>query len=341
MDSILALAAGAETLRLNRPKMTLRNVLHVRQGRHLLRDSEVADFVPNDCALAGGLGDCSDAVGDDDPSMESMERDAPSTVVVTGPNHSGKSVYLKQVATILYLAHIGSFVPAESATIGITDRILTRIATRESISRAESAFGVDLRQAAFSINFATRRSLVLLDEFGKGTAPVDGAALFDSLLGHFLGLGPENMPKVLAATHFHEIFDRSSFQQHPRLGLVHMSVVLNPDASLPGEKIRFLHRLQEGRSAKSFGRHCAAISGVDSAVVERAGQIADFLAQGMTLDKLCITHRARDDIEGLRQNEHRVRQFLEEMAEVLDEHSVRKPPRHLLRLVFGRCENVE
>ncbi len=94
----------------------------------------------------------------------------------------------------------------DKATIGLTDRLLTRIATRESVSHDESAFLIDLRQAAFSINFANRRNLVLVDEFGKGTNPLDGAALFTALLKHFLGSADER-PMVLAATHFHEIFE--------------------------------------------------------------------------------------------------------------------------------------
>lgn len=99
--------------------------------------------------------------------MNSIE--APSMLMMSGPNYSGKSVYLKQIALIVYMAHVGCFVPAHSATIGLTDKILTRIATRESVSKFQSAFMIDLQQVAFAMSLATQRSLVIIDEFGKGT----------------------------------------------------------------------------------------------------------------------------------------------------------------------------
>ena len=95
--------------------------------------------------------------------------DTPNMLILTGPNYSGKSVYLKQVAIIVYMAHIGCFVPADAATVGLTDKILTRIATRETVSRIQSAFMIDLQQIALAMNLATHRSLVVVDEFGKGT----------------------------------------------------------------------------------------------------------------------------------------------------------------------------
>lgn len=338
IDSILAMANGAKSLKLCRPQMTAENILHIHKGRHLLQELGLGSFVANDCVLAGGTGHDNEgafAAFADTPSTASS---IPSVAVLTGPNHSGKSVYLKQVAIILFLAHIGSFVPAEKATVGITDKILTRIATRESVSRGESAFGVDLRQVAFSINFATRRSLVLVDEFGKGTATADGAALFNALLDHFLRLGPSDTPKVLAATHFHEIFERQGFEQHPRLGLFHMSITLNPAASRPEDKVEFLHAIRQGRSTESFGCHCAAISGVPPAVVERATQISELLCKGANLGRICLQARG-DDINVLQENEERARLFLAAMAEALDSGSTWKEPRRLLRDILD-CQKV-
>ena len=112
-------------------------------------------------------------------------------ILMTGPNYSGKSVYLKQVAMITYMAHIGCFVPAEAAKIGLTDKILTRIATRESVSRIQSAFMIDLQQTSIALTLATRRSLVIIDEFGKGTDTHDGAGLAAGVFEHFLQLGPK------------------------------------------------------------------------------------------------------------------------------------------------------
>jgi DNA mismatch repair protein MSH5 len=123
-------------------------------------------------------------------------------LIMTGPNYSGKSVYLKQVAVIVYMAHVGSFVPAESARIGITDKILSRVATRESVSRIQSAFMIDLQQVSLALSLATQRSLLIIDEFGKGTDSSDGAGLACAVFKHLLSLGTER-PKVLGATHFH------------------------------------------------------------------------------------------------------------------------------------------
>lgn len=123
-------------------------------------------------------------------------------LVLTGPNYSGKSVYLKQVALIVFMAHVGSFVPADSATIGLTDKILSRVATRETVSHTQSAFMIDLQQISLALSLATRRSLLIIDEFGKGTESCDGAGLACAVMEHLLSLGI-NRPKVLGATHFH------------------------------------------------------------------------------------------------------------------------------------------
>lgn len=123
-------------------------------------------------------------------------------LILTGPNYSGKSVYLTQVALIVYMAHIGSFIPAQSATIGITDKILSRVSTRETVSRSQSTFMIDLQQMSLALNLATRRSLLIIDEFGKGTESSDGAGLAAAIFKYLLNRGAESM-KVLAATHFH------------------------------------------------------------------------------------------------------------------------------------------
>jgi len=125
-------------------------------------------------------------------------------LVLTGPNYSGKSVYLKQVALIVYMAHVGCFVPADSAKIGLTDKILSRVTTRETVSRVQSAFMIDLQQISLALSLATRRSLLIIDEFGKGTESSDGAGLACAVMEYLLSLGSER-PKVIGATHFHGI----------------------------------------------------------------------------------------------------------------------------------------
>ncbi|KAI9820000.1 MAG: MutS protein msh5 [Pycnora praestabilis] len=200
LDSLLALAEGAKKYNFTRPLITEENVIHIKEGRHPLQELTVPNYVPNDTYLVGGRGNES-TVSNDEPEYVNSDgssrmsairetQEGPSMLMMTGPNYSGKSVYLKQVALIVYMAHIviskGSFVPAESAKIGLTDKILTRIATRETVSKVidssasinhpltvplqiQSAFMIDLQQVALAINLATRRSLIIIDEFGKGT----------------------------------------------------------------------------------------------------------------------------------------------------------------------------
>ena len=216
LDSLLALAQGARQYKLCKPRMTTDNVIQIRGGRHILQELVVPSYVANDTNIAGGSGPL---VDDTSPSTSSSEGSqhvsnalrsgaglgagiAPSMFILTGPNYSGKSVYVKQVALIVYLAHIGSFVPAESATIGMTDKILTRISTRESVGRIQSAFMIDLQQVSLALSSATNRSLLVIDEFGKGTGAIDGAGLMCGVLEYLNSLGAES-PKVLATTHFH------------------------------------------------------------------------------------------------------------------------------------------
>jgi DNA mismatch repair protein MSH5 len=175
----------------------------------------VSSFVPNDTFIVGGPGDDAsleeseldrNTAGPFQPSSSTRHtyahKDSPSMLVLTGPNYSGKSVYLKQVALIVFMAHVGSFVPAESARIGLTDKILSRVTTRETVSRVQSAFMLDLQQISLALSLATRRSLLIIDEFGKGTEASDGAGLACAVMKHLLSLGSER-PKVIGATHFH------------------------------------------------------------------------------------------------------------------------------------------
>jgi|TARA_R110002003_G_scaffold28_28_gene1756 DNA mismatch repair protein MSH5 len=206
LDSLLALAQGAKIYNLCRPQVTLDNILRIKGGRHILQELTVSSFVPNDTLLMGGTGDVASSQAyarASSPSQHTgVNSDAPSMLVLTGPNYSGKSVYLKQVALIVFMAHIGSFVPAQSAQIGLTDKILSRVTTRETVSRVQSAFMLDLQQISLALSLATRRSLLIIDEFGKGTEASDGAGLACAVMDHLLGLGSER-PKVIGATHFH------------------------------------------------------------------------------------------------------------------------------------------
>ena len=286
------------------PQLTSTNIIQIQGGRHPLQELVVPSFIPNDTLLLGGSGDGTA----DETIVSDLMGEVPSILLMTGPNHSGKSIYLKQVALIVYLAHIGSYVPAEQACIGLTDRLLTRITTRESVSRNESAFAIDLKQAAFSINFATRRSLILIDEFGKGTNAMDGAGLLRALLKHFLNLG-EDAPRVLAATHFHEIFENKLLPNTPKLSFAHMDVRVDLERESVDDQVTFLFRLMPGRSASSFGSRCAAMNGVESAVVERSEALVLLLARGEDLRAACARLSAHET-KRLEEAEYGAREFL-------------------------------
>ena len=144
---------------------------------------------------------------------------------------------MKQVAIIVLLAHIGSYVPATRSTIGVTDRILTRIATRETVANDGSAFLIDLKQAALMMNSATRRSLILADVFGKGTSLGVGSAPFTACLTHFLDLG-EEQPKVLVSTHFHDVFEDELLRcEDGRMAIAHMGVCHDMEAEDLAEQV--------------------------------------------------------------------------------------------------------
>ena len=164
----------------------LKMSMKLKVQRHPLQELTVPSYITNDAFLVGGTsGDQSGQRSHEPPrgvsQAEFMAEDVnlPSMLVMTGPNYSGKSVYLKQIALIVYMAHVGCFVPAERAIIGLTDKILTRIATRETVSKIQSAFMIDLQQVALAMSLATSRSLVIIDEFGKGTES-SGMFSFDS-----------------------------------------------------------------------------------------------------------------------------------------------------------------
>ncbi|OCT44269.1 hypothetical protein CLCR_06005 [Cladophialophora carrionii] len=288
LDSLLAFSHVAYHYKLTRPKITEENVINIEGGRHLLQEMAVPSFVANDTYLIGGN-------GQDDTH-------GPNMLLLTGPNYSGKSVYQKQVALAVYMAQIGSFLPADAATIGITDKILTRITTRETVSKVHSAFMIDMQQIAMALNSCTRRSLVVVDEFGKGTDTCDGAGLAAGVFRHLLSLGA-NSPKTLVATHFHEIFDLGLFDNCPNLSLAHMEVRVDArdeqTAEEHGSEITYLYNLRAGRSDLSYGTQCAALNGVPVEVVERAVELARLAQQGEDLVAVCsaLTKEAKEELQ--------------------------------------------
>ncbi|KAI4256406.1 MAG: hypothetical protein L6R42_006240 [Xanthoria sp. 1 TBL-2021] len=303
--SFLALAQGAGMYKLSRPHVTEDNVIRIRGGRHPLQELTVPSYVANDTFLVGGEG-AGDQAGRTGGAgarttfsqvISSVMHDQPSMLIMTGPNYSGKSVYLKQTALIVYMAHVGCFVPADAAVIGLTDKILTRIATKETMTRMQSAFMIDLQQVTKAITLTTHRSLVIIDEFGKGTESNDGSGLACGVFEHFLSLG-ESSPKVLGATHFHEIFENGFLQPRPPLAFGHMEVRVDMEAEAVEEQITYLYK-------------CAAMNGIDQAIVERADRLGLLSAKGEDLVIACAK-LSKSEEEDLRLAEETARAFLME-----------------------------
>ncbi|KAI0304271.1 muts domain V-domain-containing protein, partial [Multifurca ochricompacta] len=307
LDCLLCFGEAANLYNYRRPQMSKGNVINIKQGRHPLQEQTVDTFVPNDILIFGGAGAGSyQAVHDeDDHLMDEGNMLGNSVLICTGANACGKSVYLKQTALIQIMAQ-PSFVPAESASLGIVDKIFTRIQTRESVSKVQSAFMIDLNQVSLALRNATARSLILLDEFGKGTAATDGAGLFAGVVKHLLARGSE-CPKVIATTHFHELFSTGLLEpQKLPITFVHMEVIFakrsggtideSSSGAINGESITYLYRSGQspgaratlwlivgdravnGLSLESHAARCAQLFGIPSHIVQRAQYVTELLS---------------------------------------------------------------
>jgi len=219
--------------------------LHIVGGRHPVVERSLIEtrFVPNDTRLESG---------------------ARAVAVLTGPNMGGKSTYLRQVALITLLAQTGSFVPAEEATIGIVDRIFCRVGASDSLAEGQSTFMVEMTETANILHHATERSLLLLDEIGRGTSTFDGLSIAWAVV-EFLSSDPSMAPRTLFATHYHELTELA----------VELETVLNLRMAVKewGDSVIFTHRVEAGASDRSYGIQVARLAGVPSRVVERASEI--------------------------------------------------------------------
>nr|XP_040138328.1 mutS protein homolog 5 isoform X4 [Ictidomys tridecemlineatus] len=254
LDALLALASAARDYGYSRPHYSPQlHGVRIHNGRHPLMELCARTFVPNSAECGGDKG---------------------KVKVVTGPNSSGKSIYLKQVGLITFMALVGSFVPAEEAEIGAVDAIFTRIHSCESISLGLSTFMIDLnQQVAKAVNNATERSLVLIDEFGKGTNTVDGLALLAAVLRHWLVLGPM-CPHIFVATNFLSLVQLQLLPQGPLVQYLTMETCED------GNDLVFFYQVCGGVANASYASHTAAQAGLPEKLIARGKEISDLIRNG-------------------------------------------------------------
>ena len=246
LDCLLSAAKTAEENHYVRPMISSSDVIDIRQGRHPVIETQLPigeRYVPNDILL---------------------DQERQQIIIITGPNMAGKSALLRQTALIVLLAQIGSFVPAESAQIGLVDKIFTRVGASDNISLGESTFMVEMTEASNILNNVTPRSLVLFDELGRGTSTYDGISIAWAIV-EYLHEHPKAQARTLFATHYHELNEME--QNFKRIKNYNVSV-----KEVDG-KVIFLRKLERGGSEHSFGIHVAEISGMPKSIVKRANVI--------------------------------------------------------------------
>ncbi|KAL3508470.1 hypothetical protein ACH5RR_027871 [Cinchona calisaya] len=261
LDCFLSLALVARQNNYVRPVVTAENLLDIRNGRHVLQEMTVDTFIPNDTKILH------------DGRVN----------IITGPNYSGKSIYTKQVALIVFLSHIGSFVPADAAIVGLTDRIFCATGSR-FMTAEQSTFMIDLHQVGIMLRHATSQSLCLLDEFGKGTLTEDGIGLLGGTINHFASC--YDPPKVLICTHLTELFDNSCLLESDKIKCYTMSVLKPDHKDNDVEDIVFLYRLVPGHAPLSYGLHCALLAGVFEEVIKRASVVLDSIQDNKQIERL-------------------------------------------------------
>ncbi len=252
IDVLCVLAESAQLHRHCRPQLENSSRLDIVNGRHPVLDRTLTGekFVPNDTTM--------------DPETSRLQ-------ILTGPNMAGKSTYLRQVALITVMAQIGAYVPAESAIIGLVDRVFCRVGASDDLSRGQSTFMVEMNETALILNHATERSLVILDEIGRGTATFDGLSIAWAVAEH---LHDETRCRTLFATHYHELTDL----QATRNGVANFNVAVREW----NEEIIFLRKILPGAADKSYGIQVARLAGLPKSVLERAKTILSHLELNST-----------------------------------------------------------
>ena len=272
LDAVLSMADRALAAGYVRPAVDDSDILEIDDGRHPVIEQlpDAEPFVPNGTRLNGSTD---------------------QIMLITGPNMAGKSTYLRQVATIAIMAQAGSFVPASSMRMGVLDRVFTRIGAGDDLARGRSTFLVEMQETANILNNATDRSLIVLDEIGRGTSTFDGISIAWSV-AEYLHENPKVKAKTLFATHYHELTDLAEKFN----GVKNYTVRVKED----GNRVVFLRRIASGVAERSFGIHVAAMAGLPRAVVDRADQVLKNLeANELDVNAPKIVHRPRRKLSDL------------------------------------------
>ena len=274
LDVLVCFAGIAQRYRYARPQLVEAPIIDIRAGRHPVLDRMLADrFVPNECVMGRHEGTPTSSgqaparrheVEEEDASR--LTPQASRLCLITGPNMAGKSTYIRQTALIVLLAHTGSYVPAESATIGLADRIFTRIGASDELHAGQSTFMVEMTETGNILHHATDRSVVILDEIGRGTSTLAGLSLAWAITESLAA----RRCRTLFATHYHEL--TALADRIDNVTNLHVSV------REWGEQVIFLYRILPGRTDRSYGIHVAKIAGLPPEVVSRAAELLETLA---------------------------------------------------------------
>lgn len=293
LDCLLCFAGNAQKYNYHRPALVNEPILDIKNGRHPVIEQQLP---PGESYIANDM---------------KLDKTEQQVIILTGPNMSGKSALLRQTAIITLMAHMGSFVPADSATIGLTDKIFTRVGASDNLSGGESTFMVEMNETASIINNISERSLVLLDEIGRGTSTYDGISLAWSIVEYLHN--SQAKPKTLFATHYHELNELE--HQLPRVRNYHIT------HKETGNKVIFLRKLAPGGSRHSFGIQVARMAGMPPKLLDRANEILAQLEEkhvnaGDTLQKVKTIKPAAqyqlNIFDGVTEDIRRIQQLLDE-----------------------------
>jgi len=306
LDALLSFATVANANNYSRPKISDTETLEIKEGRHPVIEKQLGhgeQYVPNDIYL---------------------DNDTQQIMIITGPNMAGKSALLRQTALIVLMAQMGSFVPASFARIGIIDKVFTRVGASDNLSKGESTFMVEMTETASILNNLSDRSLILMDEIGRGTSTYDGVSIAWSIV-EFLHNHPTFKAKTLFATHYHELNQLAA--DFPKIKNFNVSV------KEVGDKVIFMRKLKSGGSEHSFGIHVAQMAGMPNPIVLRAAEIMAHLEQDKSVKK------GKENMKSIPKNNYQLSMFeldpkfkeAKEMIEKIDINSI-SPIEALLKL---------